>query len=77
VGFTIRALSACFQYVIEIPKRCFIPFLLEIRRYILSLNRQRSYFQVRGFAPIGMIEQWNRGRMGSGFRLGEGNAMLD
>jgi len=37
------------------------------------LHRQ----QVRDFAPIGILEFWNIGIMGSGLRLGEDNAMLD
>jgi hypothetical protein len=32
---------------------------------------------LRGFAPIGMLECWKSGIMGSGLRLGEDNAMLD
>ena len=30
----------------------------------------------RGFAPIGMMEQWNDGIMGSGLRLGENIGMV-
>ena len=33
--------------------------------------------EVRGFAPIGMLEFWNIGIMGSGFRLGKDNTMAD
>ncbi len=32
--------------------------------------------QVRGFAPIGMLEFWNIGIMGSDLRLGEDNGMV-
>jgi hypothetical protein len=32
---------------------------------------------LRGFAPIGMLECWKSGIMGSGLRLGKDNAMLD
>ncbi len=32
--------------------------------------------QVRGFAPIGIVECWNIGKMGLGLRLGEDTAIL-
>jgi hypothetical protein len=32
--------------------------------------------QVRGFAPIGMVECWNIGKMGLDLRLGEDTAIL-
>jgi len=60
---------------------------------VISIYYKNSETELRGFAPIGMLECWNSGIMGFGLRLrflpvglqaggwslqlGEDNAMLD
>ncbi len=39
---------------------------LEARNGIKDLRREIHIFELRGFAPIGMLEYWNYGIMGFG-----------
>ena len=55
------------------------PILHHSKKYsrTICLNKFAcNYTQVRGFAPIGMLECWNIGRMGFGLRLEEGTGVL-